>query len=156
MRQAGVSLIESLVALLLISIALLGVAGLQLLSLQDGRDARWRVEATSLANGALELIRTRPERAEAFEVSATQEGHAIAACPDSDPAICTNMTYWLARVDEALPHGSATVDVQETSGVEHVAISLRWRQQPPSDDNPLPTCGVEAASGGCVTLETRL
>lgn len=42
MRQADVSLIKSLVALLPISIALLGVAGLQLLSLQDGRDVRWR------------------------------------------------------------------------------------------------------------------
>ncbi|SHF65026.1 type IV pilus assembly protein PilV [Modicisalibacter ilicicola DSM 19980] len=152
MRQTGVSLIESLIALLLISIALLGVAGLQLTSLQDARDARWRVEAISLANGMLELMRTDADEAAAFTLPLDA---ASPACGPSEPGACLR-DAWLADVAQTLPNAVATVSVAQVNDVDRVAISLRWRQQPPDAANPLPACGADAASGGCVMLDTRL
>lgn len=48
-RQAGVTLIEVMVALLIFAIGLLGVAALQGLSLQGGQSAYHRTQATNLA-----------------------------------------------------------------------------------------------------------
>ncbi|MGC3874150.1 type IV pilus modification protein PilV [Halomonas sp. GXIMD04776] len=152
MRQDGVSLIESLVALLLISIALLGIAALQLSSLQDSRDARWRVDAISLANGMLELMRADPDSAESFEVSG---GASSPKCGAGEPEAC-HRDAWLADVAQTLPNGLAAVAVNQVGGVDRVSISLRWRQQPPTAADPLPGCGIDAPSGGCVMLETRL
>lgn len=159
-RQRGISLIESLVALLLISIALLGVAGLQLTTLQDARDARWRIEAVALASGALELMRASRDNADAFEIT-SGEGPSIAACGDTDTAaICDSMMAWLDEVAR-LPNALAAITVDTVGDLKHVTLSLRWRQQPVKSEDegksdPLPQCGADAASGGCVMLETRL
>lgn len=154
MRQTGITLVESLISLLLISIALLGVAGLQLLSLQDARDARWRADAVSLSSSAADLVRAQPEDAGQFEVSGGNE--TIAACNGGDADICQRMEDWLADVTQALPNSLAAVDVQAESSAERVTVTLRWRQQPPTEDDPLPACGVDAVSGGCVVLGTLL
>ncbi|TDO10525.1 MULTISPECIES: type IV pilus modification protein PilV [Halomonas] len=157
-RQAGITLIESLVALLLISVALLGVAGLQLLGLQDARDARWRADAVSLATSVADTMRAYsgpgyPDTASRFEVSG--DAATIAACNGSNDEICALMKDWKQEVARLLPNARPEVSVQ-SGDVEKIRIMLRWRQRPPNDDNPLPTCGVEARSGGCVILETRL
>ena len=152
MRQTGVSLIESLIALLLISIALLGVAGLQLTSLQDARDARWRVDAISLANGMLELMRADSGHAESFEIPLNA---GSPACGAIRPEACLR-DDWLAEVAQTLPNAVPAVAVTQVGGVDRVSISLRWRQQPDDGANPLPACGADAPSGGCVMLETRL
>ncbi|MDW5376192.1 type IV pilus modification protein PilV [Halomonas sp. HP20-15] len=153
MRQAGVSLIESLIALLLISIALLGIAGLQLVTLQDARDARWRVEATSLASAALERMRASPDQAEAFMIDYDDDTFPNCAGGGS---ICSGMHDWLGEVQRALPNGAAKIAVAKASEVAQVTISLHWRQQPAEANDPLPSCGTAADSGGCVMLETRL
>lgn len=154
MRQAGITLIESLISLLLISIALLGVAGLQLISLQDARDTRWRADAVSLSTSAADLVRAQPENAAEFEISGDDE--TIAACDGGDEDICRRMQAWLADVAQALPNSLAAVAVESEGNAERVTVTLRWRQQPPTDDDPLPACGVDAASGGCVVLGTLL
>ncbi|WP_136068005.1 type IV pilus modification protein PilV [Modicisalibacter radicis] len=152
MRQAGVSLIESLIALLLISIALLGIAGLQLVTLQDARDARWRGEATSLAAAALERMRASPDQAGAFVIDYVD--NTFPNCGGGG-GICGGMNNWLSEV-QRMPNGGAKIAVTKDGDMERVTISLRWRQQPPEAGDPLPTCGTDAASGGCVMLETRL
>ncbi|MHB0777334.1 type IV pilus modification protein PilV [Halomonas sp. WWR20] len=153
MRQAGVSLIESLIALLLISIALLGVAALQLTTLRDARDARWRIEAVSLAAGLLERVRASPNNVAGFAVAS---GDTQAAACGSDADICNSVADWLNAVSTQLPHGLAAVTVNGANGVYHVTISLQWRQAAPSNEDPLPSCGVDSDSGGCVILESRL
>ena len=60
-RQGGFSLIELLVAVLVMGVGILGVGALQLLSLQDNRAALSRVEAVNLAWDMLDRIRANPE-----------------------------------------------------------------------------------------------
>ncbi len=54
---AGLSLVELLVAILVMGIGVLGVCGLQLLSLQNSRAALHSAEAAQLANDMMERIR---------------------------------------------------------------------------------------------------
>lgn len=56
-RQRGVSLIEILVTILVMSVGLLGLAALQGLSLQAGQAAYYRTQATNLAYEVADFAR---------------------------------------------------------------------------------------------------
>jgi type IV pilus assembly protein PilV len=59
-EQAGLTLIEVLVALVVVSIGLLAIAGMQATAVGANRDARMRTEATALAARTLERLRLLP------------------------------------------------------------------------------------------------
>ena len=59
-RQRGLSLIEVLVSVVILSVGILGVAGIQVVSLQQNRSAIYRAEALQLANGILDRMRANP------------------------------------------------------------------------------------------------
>lgn len=58
--QRGFSMIELLIAVLIMGIGVLGVTGLQMVSLQNNRDALLRTEALQLAYDMLDRIRVNP------------------------------------------------------------------------------------------------
>lgn len=60
-RAAGFSLIELLVAVLITAIGVLGVAALQLVSLQNNRAALARTEAVNFAYDMMDRIRANPQ-----------------------------------------------------------------------------------------------
>ncbi|MEZ5558241.1 MAG: type IV pilus modification protein PilV [Pseudomonadales bacterium] len=62
-RAAGFSMIELLVAVLVMGIGVLGVTGLQMVSLQNNRTALERAEAVQLAYDMMDRIRANPEGA---------------------------------------------------------------------------------------------
>ena len=59
-KQAGFSMMELLVAVLVMGVGVLGVTGLQLISLQNNQDALLRSEAVQLAYDILDRIRVNP------------------------------------------------------------------------------------------------
>lgn len=56
-RMQGFSLIELLVAVVIMAVGILGIAGLQVVSMQQNRSALYRAQAVQLANGLLDRIR---------------------------------------------------------------------------------------------------
>lgn len=56
----GLSLLEVLIALLVLSIGLLGIAGLQLTGLQENQNAHFRTQAVYLANDMADRMRANP------------------------------------------------------------------------------------------------
>jgi len=59
-HSRGVSLIELLVAVLVMGIGVLGITGLQLVSLQNNRSALMRAEAVQLAYDMMDRVRANP------------------------------------------------------------------------------------------------
>jgi type IV pilus assembly protein PilV len=59
-RSRGFSMVELLVAVLVMGVGVLGVTGLQLVSLQNNQDALLRGEAIQLAYNMLDRIRVNP------------------------------------------------------------------------------------------------
>ncbi|MFD2192180.1 type IV pilus modification protein PilV [Pistricoccus aurantiacus] len=155
MRQEGLTLIECLIALVLVSIALLGVAGLQLSSLQDSRDSRWRAEALGLAETMIERIRANPDVAEAFEMAAVTAADAI-DCSSSILSMCNDKKAWMKEVQRSLPNSRASIAVNVVNDVKRVRLALQWRQQSLEEGESLPACGANVLLGGCIELDTRL
>ena len=56
-RQRGISMVEALVALVVIAVGMLGIAGLYLSSLQASRSAKLRSYAVELASSIADRIR---------------------------------------------------------------------------------------------------
>lgn len=86
-RQRGFTLIESLIALLVISVGLLSVAGLQLLSKRSNYDAAQRTTAAHLAYDLLERMRNNPAGLINYIPAGTLGGNVLG---DGPAVMCTN------------------------------------------------------------------
>lgn len=152
-RQEGFSLVELLVAVLVMGVGILGVAALQLQSLQDNRTALTRVEAVNLAWDMLDRIRANPGGRAGygdvtFDSALPQASDCGAA--DCDPvamaaydvrswkcqlgrprdvAACTD---WRVRTGlpsrelaAGLPSGDGAVSIRGSA----VQVTVRWKDQ---------------------------
>jgi type IV pilus assembly protein PilV len=59
-RQEGFSLVEVLVSVVIMSVGILGIAGLQMLSLQQNRSSLFRADALLLGGDILDRMRANP------------------------------------------------------------------------------------------------
>jgi type IV pilus assembly protein PilV len=84
----GFTLIEVLVTLLLITVSLIGMAGMQLAAKRAGYQAMQRSQAMALAQEALERIRANPGQAAAYHtgLGAAALGGGKLAAPELDCA----------------------------------------------------------------------
>ncbi|VTU33744.1 type IV pilus modification protein PilV [Variovorax sp. PBS-H4] len=120
-RASGFSLIEVLVALLVLSFGLLGMVGLQATAMQNNREARLQSVAVDLARELAEMMRGNKDVAMLAaanpyvgDFSATAQAAAVPASPSSclstgsscannDAVASAELTDWLARVSASLP-----------------------------------------------------
>lgn len=112
--QSGFSLIEVLVALTILVIGLLGLAGLQLATLRWTTDANQGAAIARLGQELAEKIRARPGQADAFVTAAAGQPAADATCYSASgcsaaAGIASDVAEWRALVAAALPGGVATL-----------------------------------------------
>lgn len=115
-RQQGFTLIEVLVAVLILSFGMLGLVGMQAFALQSNRDAKLYSEATNLARELAEMM--RGNNLIAIKTSATDNPYLTTTLTTEKPQTClkvgsscsttkavaeAQMTEWRDRVRNALP-----------------------------------------------------
>lgn len=71
--QQGLSLLEVLIAVLVLSIGMLGVAGMQTATIKNSQSAQLRSVAVVLAAGMAERIRAQPQAARAGQFSLAKQ-----------------------------------------------------------------------------------
>lgn len=140
-RQGGASLLEVLIALVILSIGLLGVAGMQLEGVRGAHEAQIRVQATNLAEAMMESLRADPERARRGEYDVTLEPGEEA--PSGSGVAAETIADWRAMLTRALPEGGARVAV---SAEGEMRVSVSWF-------NRLRERGGEDAVGGRERIE---
>ncbi|MFK2876819.1 type IV pilus modification protein PilV [Rhodanobacter hydrolyticus] len=103
-RQSGVGLIEVLVAVLLLSIAFLGIAALQGRSLSTNNSAMARSLATIASYSILDAMRADMDGARAGSYDRTGSSKIIAnACPDASGTMAeTQLGLWCAQLGQGL------------------------------------------------------
>lgn len=121
--QQGISLLESLIALLVLSIGLLGVLGLQTQSLVHNRAAYFETQATNMAQDMLDRIRANSDQASDYVLS-LGDNVSGSGLPSNDKA------EWLADLATQLPKGEGGISVTN----QRVSVTVRWDNTSASDD----------------------
>ena len=116
--QQGTTLVEVLISLVVLSIGLLGIAGVNTVSLRNNQASYYRTQATTLAMDISERIRANMVAAEAGNYD---NGVAAANANCFTAAGCTaaqmagqDLFEWSAQVTANLPIGSSVVCLDST------------------------------------------
>lgn len=125
-RGGGFTLIEVLIALVVMSVGLLGLASLQTNTLAFNRDAYLRSQATALAYDIIDRMRANRDAAVnggAYDVPAMANPAPVcnAAVPTT-PVATADIAGWRRALACALPGGNGSID---TNGPE-VTVTVQW------------------------------
>jgi type IV pilus assembly protein PilV len=110
-HQRGFALVESLIGILLLSVGILGLVGLQASMIRKTADAQYRTQAAFLADDVVGRI--------------WADKANIANYKSSKSSNCTSGSCvdWLNKVASTLPAGTATIDL-DSSGI--LTVSVDW------------------------------
>lgn len=150
-NQQGFTLVETLIAMLVLSIGMLGIAALYLDSLRASRSALWRTQAVEAVTDMADVIRSNPlplspanlNGGAAYEI-AFGATPSVACNPtgtftDPHEAARNDVACWAGRVAASLPGGEVAIDYQPatdfdpavptTTGLPNAyEISVRWTE----------------------------
>lgn len=120
-RQDGFTLLESLVAILLTAIGMLGLAFLITFAIQRTQSSQQIGTATDLAQDALDMMRAN--RLEAYRMTGVNQAAATAcaATESSDSTPTQRRQRWDCRLSRDLPGASANITY--TNGLARVQIT---------------------------------
>ena len=144
-REAGFTLMEILVAVFVLSIGLLGMAGLQINGMNSTKSAQSRTLATFAAYDIIDRMRTNTDGVSGGDydsVSCSSSG-SLPSCISSGTGCSTadlasyDIYDWCTNYVDTLPDGSATVS---KSGNVHT-IAVNWTEASDAD-NPTKTVTV--------------
>lgn len=119
-RQSGVSLIEVLIALLVLGIGILGMVALQTRSLALDREAYLRSQAESLAYDLGDRIRANEDQRDDYAIALD------ANAPSGGNLAKRDLADWLGDIASALPSGDGSVVVNG----DDVVITVAWSSSP--------------------------
>lgn len=127
-HAAGFTLVEVLVALVVMAVGLLGIAALYVEGLRAGRTAVYRSTAVNLASDMAERIRANPEAA--YEGAGPGADNACVNgggdCAPGELA-ADDWFRWLADLQERLPAGaSASIERDDLAPVTQYRITVAW------------------------------
>jgi type IV pilus assembly protein PilV len=119
-RSSGFSLVEVLVSIVVLSIGLLGAAGLMGASLRNTNTAYYRSQATVLADDILDRMRANLTAARAQQYDIALDGSIAAG---ASGVALFDATEWLATLAATIPGAAGSVDVNADNVV---TITIEW------------------------------
>jgi type IV pilus assembly protein PilV len=166
-RQAGVGMVEVLVAVLILSIGVLGFAGMQLKALKSTGDTFVRSQAMVLASDIVSRIAVNPGQLATYSTAASWTSAPVtdAAKPTwwdtCVSASCTqaalagwdiNQSAWMAA--HLLPNGNALV--AQCTGASTYCVTVAWNKTTAANCNLSTGVADNGANKECVVLQVVL
>lgn len=138
-KNSGFTLIEVLIAVLVLATGLLGLAGMQAVSLKNNQSAYNRSQATQLAYDLADRMRANISGKTSYTAilpsSATAKANCLTTTGCSVSDMATNDLYqWNLAVSTALPSGIGTIAV--TANVYTITITWDDDQDGSDVNNP--------------------
>lgn len=161
-RQAGLSLVEVMVALFVLAIGILGIAGLQLLAKQNNYDAYQRSTAAAMVGAMLERMRANPTALDNYLGRFEPVGNValpnlcVAGGCTAEQLAANDQAHWLS-----LLIGSAEQDGADLTGgliapsacitrnpanANEYRVAIAWRGRSALTDAPDDDCGAAIAT----------
>lgn len=129
-RQRGITLIESLIALVVAVLGVLGMLGVQMRTLTDTQAGVRRAQAIRLTEDLAERLQNNPDAlgnlAAYTTVPSSSNNCESTACAPGDLATY-DIKQWRTLVAEALPGGEATVFIPK-GGLRQLGVLIGWRE----------------------------
>ena len=125
----GFTLIEVLIALIIISVGMLGIAGLYVHSMQAGRTSLFRHHAVTLAGDVADRIRANT-RAVAAYVAVGANNNCVDGGIDCSPAEMAAHDIWLwdQQAVDTLPNGAVNIVVNNGVVPPTYQITVSWTE----------------------------
>jgi type IV pilus assembly protein PilV len=138
-RQNGFALIESLIAIVVMALGILGILGVQMRTLTDTSTTLRRAQAVRLIEDLSERMKVNPNalrNASLFE-SAFGDTHSIGSCASGcnlTQLAAYDLADWKRTVSNTLPQGKASIFIpQAESGLpagtnRQLGVMIAWRE----------------------------
>ncbi|MDX1692195.1 MAG: type IV pilus modification protein PilV [Ketobacteraceae bacterium] len=129
-QQNGFTLVEVLVALIVMAIGVMGLITLQLNTIQANKSASHRSQAVWAANDILDRMR-------ANRTAALNSDYDIALATDAPTDTSTvanaDLADWLTRLPNTLPEGDGSVVTDAATST--VTVTIQWNEGRMRDGN---------------------
>jgi len=130
-KVAGFTLIETMVALMVLSVGMIGVAALHGQTLSASRTAIFRGQAISLAGDIADRIRVNRGVQLAYEGAANDNncddptGGGGVKCTPAQMA-AHDLFVWQTQVAQGLPGGTTVIDVDTATNPATYTVTVSW------------------------------
>jgi len=145
----GFTLIEALVALVVLSIGLLGVAGMQIAGLRANMSAASRTQASYLAADIVDRMRANNSNARAGQYEVKNMGDTITGATTN----ALDVQAWVAEL-QTLPSGKGTIHVDPVTNVATVVI--QWVDSRGGDSSACTGANLDVCAPISFTTVTQL
>ncbi len=125
--ERGFSLIEVLIALIIMSVGMLGIASLYVQSMQAGRTSLFRHNAVTLAGDVADRMRANPTAGVVY-AGAGANNNCIAMginCSNVQMA-AQDIFGWDQQAVDTLPNGDVTITFDNTVNPPVYTIAITW------------------------------
>ena len=140
--QKGLSMIEVLITIVIVSFGLLGIAGIIVNSMKSAQSSYARSQATLLANDIIDRMRANRATAEA---NPSPYSRALSASTPSDNSVpSADLASWRTALASTLPSGTGSVTYAPATN--KVTVTVQW-------NNSRVAGGVASEQ---ISIETRL
>jgi type IV pilus assembly protein PilV len=128
-RLRGFTLIEVLIALVILSVGMLGIAGLYVHSMQAGRTSILRHNAVTLAGDIADRIRANPRAGPAYALAGANN-NCVAAGIDCTPGemAANDIFLWDQQAAATMPNGAVNIVFNNGVVPPTYQITVTWTE----------------------------
>jgi type IV pilus assembly protein PilV len=131
-RQRGFSLVEVLITLVIMSVGMLGIAGLYVQSMQAGRTSMFRHHAVTLAGDVADRIRANPTADIAYAAAVGVDNGCVLGGVDCSPTqmAANDILLWKDQAADTLPGGDVLIVHTAEAGLVPTTyqITVSWTE----------------------------
>ena len=124
----GFSMVEALVALVVLGVGMLGIASLYVVTLRSSGSAMSRMQAVNLASDIGDRIRANRMAREAYEgAAATDERRCYDTVCTAAELAAHDLWWWQQQIEATLPGDpEGTIEVEGAGDLRTYVITLSW------------------------------
>ena len=142
-NQQGFTLLEVLISLVILAVGLLGLEGLQSVSVINNHGSLMRSEASLLSYDILDRMRANRDEAltttqylSGFEDSASAYTACGSSCATHAELASHDLSQWKTDVAAQLPGGEAEVTRENLPTGAIYIVKVRWDEMVPDETDP--------------------
>jgi type IV pilus assembly protein PilV len=132
-RSRGFTLLEILIAMVVLSIGMLGVAALQGVGMRSNHGAYLTSQASLLAYDMADRIRANPDQFATYSAF-------VSDCPDpvpTAPLVAADLAEWSCAIEALLPAGAGSITGVDVGDFARYTIRVAWEdRQTEADGDP--------------------